>query len=156
MEDDDHVDDAGIVLFSSHSISPQYAVGTSQLTIFEGVLSKLPYGYHYVYWRDGQYNYRFAYSRDLSLSGTVFSASQVTIVTYYTYSSSGTQATYTSVSETSFSLSAGSYMVWSDLGDYPTLQSYRGAVDYAHLSVVILATIILLYIFDNLRRGFRL
>lgn len=146
----------GIVTYAGHSISGQYGVGTSQISIFEGLVSKLPYGVHYVYWRDGQYNYRLAYGEELELTGTMFRADAVSLVTYNSYSSSGTQATYTSSSESNFSLSAGSYMVWSDLGHYPDLYTGRGARDYAHAACFGVAVIVILGCLDVLRRSCRL
>ena len=79
---------------SAYSIDPEYAVGSSNLTIFQGVAESLPYGVHYVYWRNGRYEYCMAYSNTLSVSGSYFTGSDCTVITYYTYSGGGTQATW--------------------------------------------------------------
>ena len=37
-----------------------YNLGTTNLTIFSGLVEKVPFGKHYVYWRDSEYRYCFA------------------------------------------------------------------------------------------------
>ena len=34
-----------------------FNLGTTNLAIFEGVVEKVPFGHHYVYWRDSEYRY---------------------------------------------------------------------------------------------------
>lgn len=140
--------ESGIELFSSHSITSNYGVGTTNINLFGPLAAKLPYGTHYVYWRDGQYTYRLAYSPEISLSGNRFSSSSVTLVTYQTSTTSGSQATWTTSTDTNFSLNAGSYLVWSDLGDYPQLVD-RSVRDYVHAAVI---GLVVLFVFDLLRR----
>lgn len=131
-------------------IDSDYGVGTSNINLFGPIASKLPYGTHYVYWREGQYVYSLAYSDTMELNGSRFSADQVTIVSYTTYAGyGGAQANLTSESERNFSLDAGNYLVWSDLGDYPTLYE-RGAVDYAKTTCIILCSFALYYLFHHL------
>lgn len=143
--------DSDIMPLSASSIFGGYGVGTANSSIFGGLISKLPYGVHYVYWREGQYSYRLAYGRELSLSGSRFSGSSVRLVTYNTHSGSGSQATWSSVEDSNFSLSAGPYLVWSDLGDYPQLETGKGVRDYAHAAAFGLAVLLLFGLF----RGFR-
>lgn len=135
-------------------ISPGYGVGTTYLSIFQGIAQKLPYGVHYVYYRESQYEYCLAYSRDLSLAGSRFTAPTVTVVTYRSISGSGTQPTYLVAQQSAFSLSAGSYLVWSDLGDYPSLYE-RGPEDYAKLTCVMLAAMQLFYLWRSLYSSIR-
>ena len=42
------------------AVVSDYNLGTSNLTIFEGVVEKVPFGHHYVYWRDSEYRYCLA------------------------------------------------------------------------------------------------
>jgi hypothetical protein len=138
------------VILSAANISPSYGVGTSNISIFGPIASKLPYGVHYVYWREGQYEYCLAYSADLVLTGSRFRAASATVVTYTTSTGSyQSQATFTTASDTNFSLDAGNYLVWSDLGDYPTLYE-RGGEDYAKTACIILASFGLYYLFHHL------
>lgn len=104
------------------AINSDYGVGTSNTAIFSGVVSGLPLGVNYVYWRDGRYEYCLAYGRDLALGGTTFSGSDISIVTYNTNTYDGQQATFTSRVESNFTLNANSWLVWSNLGDYPRLE----------------------------------
>lgn len=131
------------------SIAEDYGVGTSNTAIFGPVASKLPYGTNYVYWRNSQYQYCFAYSADLQLSGTTFSAPDAVVVTYTTSTGYNSQATFTTASESNFILNAGNYLVWSDLGDYPILYE-RGEVDYAKTACIILCSFGLYYLFHHM------
>lgn len=148
-QDEEDVQEGEYGVMVTADIETQYGLGTSNVTIFSAIASKLDYGVHYVYFRSGQYDYCLAYSPDLSLSGTVFSGEDVTVVTYSTSSSYNSQASFSTSFESNFSLSAGSYLVWSDLGDYPTLYD-RGEVDYEKLACVILASFGLYYLFHRL------
>lgn len=130
-------------------ITEGYGVGTSNINIFGPIASKLPYGVHYVYWRESQYVYCLAYGEDLIYENGSFSAEEVTVISYTTSSGYNSQATFDSGSETDFSLDPDNYLVWSDLGDYPTLYE-RGEVDYAQLACVILASFGLFMLFDRL------
>lgn len=131
-------------------IEDGFGVGTSNVTIFEGLASKLDYGTHYVYFREGQYQYKFVYSPDLQLSGTSFYAPSVTVITYTTSSSYNSQATWSVSTESNFSLAAGNYLVWSDLGSYPQLYA-RGGVDYAKTACIILASFGVMWILHRIR-----
>lgn len=120
-------DESGSLEFLSETspwaaINGDYSVGTSHIAIFSGVVSGLPLGVNYVYWREGRYDYCLAYGRDLALSGTTFRGSDVSVVTYDTYAPDGQQPTFTSRVEPNFTLNANSWLVWSNLGDYPRLE----------------------------------
>lgn len=104
------------------AINGDYSVGTSHIAIFSGVVSGLPLGVNYVYWREGRYDYCLAYGPDLALSGTTFSGSDVSVVTYDTYAPDGQQPSFTSRVEPNFTLNAHSWLVWSNLGSYPRLE----------------------------------
>ncbi len=104
------------------AINGDYGVGTSNTAIFSGVVSGLPLGVNYVYWREGRYDYCLAYGPDLALSGTTFRGSDVSVITYDTYAPDGSQSTFTSRVESNFTLDANSWLVWSNLGNYPRLE----------------------------------
>lgn len=119
------------------SIAPDYGVGTSNTAIFAGLARKLPYGVNYVYWREGRNTYVFAYGRDLELVGSTFRADSVDIVTYDTNSGYERQASYVYSRQSNFSLSAHDYLVWSNLGHYPTLEDGRDTVAETTLFVLV-------------------
>lgn len=131
------------------AIDSGYGVGTSYTAIFSGIAQKLPYGSHYVYWRSGQYDYHLAYGSDLALSGTTFTADSVTVVSYRISNGYNTQASFLVTEESGFTLQAGSYLVYSDLGSYPQLYS-REVADYAKTACVILCSFGLFYLFRAL------
>ena len=70
----------------------------------------------YVLFRSGQYSYRLVYADDLQLDGNFFTASNADYIAY-----DSRDYTWTSGAEGSFTLRAGSYIVYSDLGHYPVL-----------------------------------
>lgn len=110
---------------ADYAAADGYNLGTTYSGIFAGVAQKVPFGQHYVYWRDDQYSYKLAYG-DIVLSGTVFSCEEpVTVVTYTTSSGYNSVYTYTSRVESDFSLSAGNALVYSDLGSYPDIFNRR-------------------------------
>ena len=117
--------------------NPEYGVGTSNTAIFAGLARKLPYGVNYVYWREGRNTYVFAYGRDLELVGTTFRADRVDTVTYDTNSGYDRQPSYVHGSESNFSLPAHDYLVWSNLGRYPTLEDGRDTLAETTLFVLV-------------------
>lgn len=130
-----------------------YNLGTTNLTIFEGVVEKVPFGHHYVYWRDSEYRYCLAVG-PLTVTGTTFtSAEPVTVYTYERHYSSGdSYYTWGARTDNSFSLSCGSRLVYSDIGDYPAISGrevnkYDAVMAYCAVGVVLFA------LFDRLRRA---
>lgn len=129
-----------------------YNLGTTNLTIFEGVVERVPFGHHYVYWRDSEYRYCLAVG-PLTVSGTTFSSAEP--VTVYTYERSSSGSSYYSWSVSTdnvFSLSCGNRLVYSDIGNYPAIagkevSKYDAVTAYCAVGVVLFA------LFDRLRRA---
>lgn len=129
-----------------------YNLGTTNLAIFEGLVEKVPFGHHYVYWRDSEYRYCFAVGA-LTVSGRTFSSSEP--VTVYTYERSSSGSSYYSWSVSTdnvFSLSCGNRLVYSDIGNYPAIagkevSKYDAVTAYCAVGVVLFA------LFDRLRRA---
>ena len=135
------------------AVVSDYNLGTSNLAIFEGLAEKVPFGHHYVYWRDSEYRYCFAVG-PLAVSGTTFSSSEpVTVYTYERIYSGGDSHYEWSVStDNVFSLACGSRLVYSDIGDYPAItgkemNKYDAVTAYCAVGVVLFA------LFDRLRRS---
>ena len=130
-----------------------YNLGTTNLTIFEGVVEKVPFGHHYVYWRDSEYRYCLAVG-PLTVSGTTFSSVEpVTVYTYERHYSSGESYYTWSVStDVSFTLSCGSRLVYSDIGDYPAI-SGREVNKYDAVTAYCAVGVVLFALFDRLRRS---
>lgn len=135
------------------AVVSDYNLGTTNLTIFEGVVEKVPFGHHYVYWRDSEYRYCLAVGT-LTVSGTTFSSSEpVTVYTYERHYSSGDSYYTWSVStDASFTLSCGSRLVYSDIGHYPAI-SGREVNKYAAVTAYCAFGVVLFALFDRLRRA---
>lgn len=99
------------------------SIGTTYLEYMRGFLPKLRFNQHYVASRVSQYDYIFAYGRDLDFTGGVFSGTNITVVTWNTRNN----GSYSVVVQDSFSLDPGSFLVYSDLSViYPTLADLSG------------------------------
>lgn len=135
------------------AVVSDYNLGTTNLTIFEGVAEKVPFGHHYIYWRDSEYRYCFVVG-PLTVSGTNFSSAEpVTVYTYERHYSSGdSYYTWSVRTDDTFSLSCGSRLVYSDIGGYPAIpgrevSKYDAVMAYCAVGVVLFA------LFDRLRRS---
>lgn len=142
-----------VELLSSYDAAGDYNLGTTNVAIFEGLVAKVPFGDHYVYWRDGQYSYKFAYG-DLSLEGSTFSGNgDITIVSYDTVGSSyNSYYTYDVSTDSNFRLSASDRLVYSDLGSYPGLGE-KEVIEYGAITAYTIFGGMLFCLFDRLRKS---
>ena len=122
-------DDLAAILQGADSISLLADYGTSDnslpsgtfLTYAQGLADRVPWGQHYVCWRDdGSYNSTqyFAYG-DLSEDGGQFTGSVQVCEYYYVSSQSGYRLSWSS--DNNFSLDGSNGFVYSDLGNFPSL-----------------------------------
>lgn len=125
----------GIMLLSNYSPYDS-SISSSVVAYYEDVIPKLGQ-VHYVLFRSGQYTYRLVYGKDLQYDNGYFSGTAMQYVAYSTR-----DYTWQQGSEGTFSLSAGDYLVYSDLGDYPMLHS---AAVYQWL-LILLGAVYLLYV----------
>lgn len=135
------------------SIGDSFGIGTSYVSIFSGIARKLPLNVNYVYWREGRYDYRLAYGRDIVLNGNVFSSSApVVVVSYVTNDNYSEQPVFSVGSDSNFRLNASNYLVYSNLGNYPCLEDGRDSnAQIISLSCVVgLGLLFVLRIFDRL------
>lgn len=136
-------------------VNDSYGIGTSYVGIFAGIARKLPPTVNYVYWREGRYDYCFAYGRDLVLNGTVFSSSApLVVVTYGTNSNYSEQPVFSVGSDSNFRLNASNYLVYSNLGDYPCLDDGRDSnAQIISMSCIVgFGLLFVLRIFDRICR----
>lgn len=122
-------DDLAAILQSADSISLLADYGTSDnslpsgnfLAYAQGLADRVPWGQHYVCWRDdGSYNSTqyFAYG-DLSEDGGQFEGSVQVCEYYYVSSQSGYRLSWST--DNNFSLDGSNGFVYSDLGNFPSL-----------------------------------
>lgn len=136
---------------STPLIQQQYGVGTSNLEIFDRIVAKLPLGVDYVYYRDSQYNYCLAYG-NLSYSGSSFSGRNVTRINYNTYTGSSQQPAFTVSTVSSFNLPVSNWLVYSNLGDYPSLGGAQGGYRYTVLTQAFMLLFTMFYILWGISR----
>lgn len=137
------------------AIGDSFGIGTSYVSIFSGIARKLPPDVNYVYWRDGRYDYCFAYGRHLVLNGTVFSSSApLVVLTYGTNSNYSEQPVFSVGSDSNFRLNASNYLVYSNLGDYPCLDDGRDSnAQIISMSCIVgFGLLFVLRIFDRICR----
>lgn len=137
------------VSVSAYQIDSDYGVGTTNVTLFTGFVHDLDFGEHYLYWRNSRYEYCMAISSSLVCNGSLFTASDAVVITYSTNTAYAGQAILSRQSVSGFSLDAGNYLVYSDLGNYPRLTERRSQ-DYAKTACVILCSFMLYYSFHHL------
>lgn len=93
------------------------SISTSVLSYFRDALAKLG-AVHYVLFRSGQYSYRLVYADDLVYESGSFTSASADFISY-----DSRDYSWSSGSEGSFHLSASDYLVYSDLSNYPQLDS---------------------------------
>lgn len=130
---------------SSHTVYNDGNIGSSQLQIFRDLVNGLNINDNYVACRTGQYDYTL-YAGDIKNDGTLFTgASTGTTVTAYNINTDRhnnySSYSYKVTTENNFSLNAHDFIVYSNLGDYPSLE--ERSVLYEFSSLVILAVIAL-------------
>ena len=135
------------------AVVSDYNLGTSNLTIFEGVVEKVPFGHHYVYWRDSEYRYCLAVG-PLTVSGTTFSSAEsVTVYSYERiYSGGDSHYEWSASIDNAFTLSCGNRLVYSDIGNYPSIAG-KEVSKYDALTAYCAVGVVLFALFDRLRRS---
>lgn len=113
-------------------------VSTTYVQYFEDIVDKITPSNSYVMWRNGQNEYMLYYSQSLRLSGTTFDdTGNGTIVRMYTSGSVNNQWQFEHFQESGFQLTANKVMVYSNLGNYPSLNEGNEVLIYALLFVAI-------------------
>lgn len=110
-------------------------ISTNVYQYFRAIAANLPFGQHYVFFREDRYRYFFAYSDELEVSGDTFSAPSVRYFRFDTdtYDTDDlTQGT-----ESNFEVSAGTAMVYSDLDPYPPLYEGVSSDDFKALLLLV-------------------
>lgn len=119
-------------------VYPDGGIGTTYTTYFQDILDKYPIPPDYVYFRSGQYQYALVVSDELDFSDGVFSADTYD---YYLISSSSNYGSgYLTLYKnpgSALSLDVGDKLVYSSLGDFPSLIERGSYYDYAITLVLV-------------------
>lgn len=110
-----------VALLADYGSTGDSLLSGSFLTYCQGLASRIPWGSHYVAWRDNSDYYSdsyFAYG-DLSESNGQFSG-DVRVLRYYR-PSSGSDYVLSWSNDSSFELDASNGFAYSDLGEFPAL-----------------------------------
>lgn len=110
-----------IALLADYGTSDNSLPSGNFLTYAQGLADRVPWGQHYVCWRDdSSYNSTqyFAYG-DLSEDGGQFTGSVQVCEYYYVSSQSGYRLSWST--DNNFSLDGSNGFVYSDLGNFPAL-----------------------------------
>lgn len=109
---------------------------TSVNTYFGDILAKQGISDDYVFWRNESTEYLMAVG-DLKLTGTVFTGDKVHIYRLVTSSNLGTTyRLYDAGEVTAFRLDVQNFLIYSNLGFYPTFTDGGDSIEYATLFVI--------------------
>lgn len=129
-------------------------ISTSQLTYFEDLLPKLNINDHYVFFRSGQYTYDLIVG-DITYDNGVFTSSDsCAVYTLETNNSYNGYYSYSATSIDSLTLNARDFLVYSDLGHYPELETRGDKYEMLQtlLFIVLMLGFVLRSIFCNRAR----
>lgn len=128
-----------IQALADDSVYTEGNISSTYTSIMEDVLQNTKISEDYVYFRSGQYSYTLI-TGDLDLNGSTFTGSDVDRYTITTSTTGYNQTyNYSHSTDTNFRLNAQDYLVYSNLGYYPTLIE-RGAV-YEYATIILLCII---------------
>ena len=116
----------------------QGTVSTTYLTFFKDIVGKIPIGHDYVMFRSGDNEYKLV-SGDLNYNGTfnMIGKGKEYIIT--NVSTSGYGTTYYSYQVrdiTTFNLTPNNYLIYSSLGNYPTLEERSTQYEFTILFII--------------------
>lgn len=118
-------------------------ISSSQLSIFRDIVAKLSINDSYVAFRNGQYDYKLVVGDLKADSNTIMGKDSSTRVKVYTIDSNNSSYNstydYTVTTEQNFALNASNLLVYSNLGDYPSLE--ERSLTYAFITMLIVIII---------------
>lgn len=106
---------------SAYSIYTDGNISTTYVTYFRDISNKIPSGSDYVFFRAGQNEYVMVVGNLKLSSGKITSTGSVKVYSIYTSGNYNSTYNYSETTESSFSLSVGSSLIYSNLGNYPNL-----------------------------------
>lgn len=123
---------------SAYSVYEQGNISTSYVQYYEDMVDKFTPNTSYVMWRNGQNEYCLYHSETLKLNGSNFTDDgNGTVIRLYSSGNYNNTYEYESSQVSGFSLNANKIMVYSNLGDYPSLNEGSEVYLYALLVISI-------------------
>lgn len=121
----------------AYSVYPDGTISSTMVNYFDGVLNNYP-NKDYVIWRDSQYIYYLAVG-DIDFNNSTYSSDSCDLYYINTYQ----QYNYTYVlnhgSNQHFTLNnSNRYIVYSSLGDMPTIQERGSVYEYQEVFILVL------------------
>ena len=107
-------------------------ISTTYITIFSDIVDKIGMNDEYVFYRSGQYEYTMI-AGEITYDGSTFAADEASSYVINTNSSYNSYYEYSTGKVISWSLSPGSALVYSSLGDYPALVDKSETYSFATL-----------------------
>lgn len=131
----------------AHAISytpyNQGNIGSTQLAIFRDIVGNLPINDSYVAFRSGQYDYKLVAGELKADSSSIMCKDTGTTVKVYTINTDNNNYNstydYTVTTQQNFKLTTGNLLVYSNLGDYPSLE--ERSVSYAFVTMLCVCVI---------------
>ena len=114
-------------------------IGTTQLQYFRDIVSNLGINDSYVAARTDRYTYQL-FAGDIKYSNGQFTGSQqgsvITVYSINTDSNSFGSYTYHITTDNNFIFNASNYLVYSNLGDYPSLEERSVIYEFSTLFII--------------------
>lgn len=107
---------------TASAVSPYEGnISTTYITIFRDIATKIPLNADYVFFRSGQYDYTMVVGDFDDTGNAITSGSEVTIYTISTNSGYNSIYDYSVSIQTGYTITPGSALIYSNLGNYPDL-----------------------------------
>lgn len=114
-------------------------IGTTQLQYFRDIISNLGINDSYVASRTGRYTYQL-FVGDIKYSNGQFVCSQqgsvITVYTINTDTNSFGTYTYNVSTDNNFTFNASNFLVYSNLGDYPSLEERSVIYEFSTFFII--------------------
>lgn len=138
---------AAVPLSASAATVYEGNISTTYTTIFSDIIGKIGLGDDYVFYRSGQYEYTMI-AGEITWDGSRFAADEATRYVLVTNSNYNSTYDYSSGTVSGWTLSPGSALVYSSLGDYPVLTERSDT--YSLATLILLFACVCMYLIRSI------
>lgn len=128
-------------------------ISSTYITYFRDILSGMSPELEYVAFRSGQYDYIMFVGKDIQISGTRITGSDLVSYKFSTNSGYNNTLSYSVDNVGSVNLNVGDNLIYSSLGNYPRL--VESEVTYEYLQTLTLCIIALVIVVNRIITGYR-